>query len=276
MIGLDDILRIGEWVEKEVCLYENDVCLRRYYRFRSSRHYGGSAVGDVVGCNLSCLYCWCWRINSAHRGGTLLSPEEVVTELLSIARHNGYRVLRLSGGEPTLCFDHTVQVLEALKHLRHRKEVFVLETNGIVLGLRRDLVSMLRPYSSFLVVRVSLKGCSEGDFSRITGIEGSLFRYQIKAVENIISSGISCRVAIPVSLCSRESAAELMEELSNKIGGRFIDFLEPEVLVLYPSVVRRMCGKGLKPWMAFDPVSKKIAKGEEVVELFKRVCSQQD
>jgi uncharacterized Fe-S cluster-containing radical SAM superfamily protein len=31
---------------------------RKYYRFRSSRHYGGIVTADAVGCNILCAYCW--------------------------------------------------------------------------------------------------------------------------------------------------------------------------------------------------------------------------
>ena len=32
--------------------------LRKYYRFRTDRWYGGIATADCVGCGLICKFCW--------------------------------------------------------------------------------------------------------------------------------------------------------------------------------------------------------------------------
>lgn len=270
----DIILRLSKYVEEEVCITHNRWVLRRYYRFRSSKNYGGSAVGDVVGCNLRCVYCWCKKVNTKPWVGSYEPPHNVVEKLLSIARAKGYNVVRLSGGEPTLCFNHLIQVINLFSHQRNEKEVFILETNGLLLGLNEDLSAELKPYSRFLVVRISLKGCTEEDFEKITCLEGSIYSNQIKAVENLSANNIPYIVAVPVSLCSRQGLSRLLEILSRRIGEHVLNVLEQEILILYPSVVNSICRKNLKPWIAYDPVKNKKVEGDELDELLKKRCRE--
>jgi len=54
--GYDPIVRASR-VSELVCRSEGGVESRLYYRFRADRWYGGIATGDVIGCNLSCVFC---------------------------------------------------------------------------------------------------------------------------------------------------------------------------------------------------------------------------
>lgn len=269
---LDVIQKLSKHVEEEVCDTQNNWVLRRYYRFRSSKNYGGSAVGDVVGCNLGCAYCWCKRINAKPWVGSYELPQNVVEKLLSIARAKGYKVIRLSGGEPTLCFNHLVQVISLFGYWRSKEEVFILETNGLLLGLSEDLSAKLKPYDRFLVVRVSLKGCTEEDFKMLTGLDSSIYDNQIKAIENLSINNIPYIVAVPVSLCSKQGFSKLLKILSRRIGEHVLSALEQEVLILYPSIVKDICRKNLKPWIAYDPIGKKKITGDELDGLLKERC----
>ncbi|MEM4789652.1 MAG: radical SAM protein [Ignisphaera sp.] len=273
---LDIVPRLSKYVEEKVCITRDLWVLRRYYRFRPSKNYGGSAVGYIVGCNLSCVYCWCKKINTKPWIGSYELPNNVVEKLLSIARARGYNVVRLSGGEPTLCFNHLIQVINLFSYRRKEREIFILETNGLLLGLNEDLSAEFKPYSKFLVVRISLKGCTEEDFEKITSLNGFVYSSQVKAIENLSVNNIPYIVAIPISLCSRQGLSRLLEVLTRKIGEHILNVLEQEVLILYPSVVDDMCRKNLKPWIAYDPVEKKKIKGDEVDELFKRRCREID
>jgi uncharacterized Fe-S cluster-containing radical SAM superfamily protein len=275
MVKIEDLLKITKNVENSVCIEDGGVILRRYYRFRSSRNYGGSAVGDVIGCNLACVYCWCWSINSKLRIGVFKKPIDVVEKLLNIARENKFKIVRLSGGEPTLCINHLVDVLKIFIELR-RLERFILETNGLLLGIYEDYVHMLKPFGSSIIVRVSIKGCTEEDFEKITGYDRNIFYLHIKAIDNLDREGIPYIIAIPVSFCSRKGFAKLIEILSNYIGENVFNFIEPEVLTLYPSIVQRLCKKGLKPWILYDPTTRrKISRGE-VDKFFEKLCREQN
>lgn len=271
-----DILSVTRSIEREVCLERGEQILRRYYRFRSSRHYGGSAVADVIGCNLACAYCWFWKVNSKPWLGTLEPPMSVVKNLLSIARSRGYKVIRLSGGEPTLCFKHLIQVLDIFSSMRYADELFILESNGVLLGLYREFIDMLVGYKGFLVVRISLKGCTKEEFEVITGVDGSVYDYQINALRHLASSPLRFLIAIPMSFCTKGSFAKLLEQLSKILGELLVEVLEPEVVILYPSTIERLCRKGLRPWIAIDPSSKRRIREGELDELFRRGCSEAD
>ncbi|MEM4682169.1 MAG: radical SAM protein [Ignisphaera sp.] len=273
MLKLENVLDTMKYVEKIVANEENGVYLRRYYRFRASKHYGGSAVADTVGCMFNCIYCWSWKANHNLGKGFMMKPIDVVKELISIARSRGYNFIRISGGEPTLGFQHLIQVIEAFSRFRERNNVFILETNGLLLGLEKSFVEILKDFRDIVMLRISLKGCSEEEFERITGIEGSVHTYQIKAVENIIDSGFRLRIAVPISFCTRESFSMLLEKLSH-IDSSTIYMLDPEIVVLYPSVVKRLCLRDLKPWIAVDPIELKKIMGDEIYELFKKRCRE--
>jgi len=51
--------------------------LRKYYRFRWARHYGGIATADCVGCCLRCLFCRPFNvICHPETTGTFFTPEQ--------------------------------------------------------------------------------------------------------------------------------------------------------------------------------------------------------
>ncbi|MDP2767466.1 MAG: radical SAM protein, partial [Candidatus Methanoperedens sp.] len=105
---------------------------RKYYRFRSSRFYGGTATADCVGCCLRCVFCWSWNVVAKPQEyGRFYSPQEVAGKLIAIAKKEKLRKLRISGNEPTLCREHLIRVLELIP----QDYLFILETNGILIQL---------------------------------------------------------------------------------------------------------------------------------------------
>jgi len=134
---------------------------RKYYRFRATPFYGGIATADCVGCCLKCLFCWSWHVmTQPEKTGRFYSPEEVVRNLLSIARKKGFNQARVSGNEPTLHRSHLLQVLQLIP-----KEIqFILETNGILIGHDPSYAKDLSRFPN-LHVRVSLKGARREDCS---------------------------------------------------------------------------------------------------------------
>ena len=107
---------------------------RKYYRFRADRFYGGIATADCMGCNMDCAFCWSYRTRiHPERFGDFYTPEEVTERLVKIAREHGFRAVRISGNEPTLCKSHLLDVIRAVE-LSDQTLLFVLETNGIKLG----------------------------------------------------------------------------------------------------------------------------------------------
>ncbi len=199
----DPLERAGV-VSRQVCRG----VLRKYYRFRATRFYGGSATADCVGCNLKCFYCWSGRVRDRpwldYMG--FFSPGEVASRLLEIAGRRGFRILRISGNEPLLCREHLIRVLECLAD-RMGGRIFVLETNGTLLNY--ETARMLRPFKDFIHVRVSMKGACEREFNMVTGAKG--FNLQVKALENLYNAGISCNAAIMAELTTVETLMKVRE-----------------------------------------------------------------
>ncbi len=250
-IGYDPI-ELGYLVERRVCRNLGSRVVRRYYRFRGGRWYGGIATGDVVGCNLRCRFCWSWRSGSyVTDTGVFKSPEEVASILRGIARRRRYSQVRLSGGEPTLCFDHLTQVIEEIPN----RLTFIIETNGLLLGVKPELVRKLSRFEN-LVVRVAIKGTSPEEFNRLTGAKPEYFEAQIKALENLLREGFEpgkeFYPAVMLSFSTSENIKSLLERLAS-IHPLLPHEIDPEFVILYPHVKELLRRFKLKPLKAYDP-----------------------
>jgi len=256
-----DPLQLLEHVRKLVVRRRDNVEERKYYRFRPSRFYSGSAVADSVGCILRCGFCWSWRPNSRPTTyGEFYDPRAVASKLINIARARGYRYARISGGEPTVSRRHLVQVLEEFESMNFgREQVFILETNGILIGYDPTYARDLAPFR-FLHVRVSIKGCTPQVFEKVTGAKRDAFELQLRALKNLLDVGVSAHPAVMISFCSKEDVEYLVERL-REIDERLPYELEDEIVILYPHVVELMKSRGLRPRIAIDPRSWSYVSG---------------
>ena len=244
-----DPLKLTEAVRKIVVRSIGEVELRKYYRFRGGRWYGGIATADSVGCNLRCRFCWSWRPrDNMSKYGRFYTPKEVYMRLISIASKRGYRQLRVSGGEPTIGRKHLLQLLELLEETNY---LFILETNGILLGAQRDYAKELSKFKN-IHVRVSLKGCTPEEFAKLTGAKPEAFNLQLNALKNLIDYGVSTHPAVMLSFSSKESLEMLIEKL-REIDNELVEELEPEYVFLYPHVIELLKRHGLKPRIAYSP-----------------------
>ena len=226
-----DFIELAKIVSKER--------LRKYYRFRWAKFYGGIATADCVGCCLRCIFCWSWDIvNHPETVGRFYSPEHVASELIKIARKHHGGQMRVSGNEPTLNRQH---LLELLTHIPSHYR-FILETNGILLGMDRTYCRDLGRFPN-VHVRLSLKGCNGRQFALLTGMDESWFELQIKALENLLAEGVPCHPAVMVSFSEKGAVAGLIDRLSD-IDPRLAD-IEEEDLILYPPVEDRLHRAGL-------------------------------
>lgn len=222
MPGFDSI-KLSKETEKIVC---QDL-KRKYYRFRKAKFYGGICTADCVGCNLRCTYCWARKIVlNPQKSGEFISPEGVVGKLVKCSRRTGYKLMRISGNEPTICKKHLIRVLEILPS----KYDFILETNGILIGYDDSFAKELSRFKN-LHVRVCLKGVDEESFSKITGAEEKAFGYQLKALENLLKSGCSFHPAI-TNIFKEEDYLKLKKAL-DKISEDLYNQLEIEPYVPY-------------------------------------------
>ncbi len=220
---------------------------RRYYRFRPARFYGGIGTADCVGCCLRCLFCWSWdKVLKPGRYGKFYSPQQVVGRLTSIAYKKGFRQVRISGNEPTLARDHLLQILDQIPG----DILFILETNGILIGQDSTYARDLSRFEN-LYVRVSMKGTSEPEFTRLTGAESSGFRLQMGALENLARFNVTTHPAVMVSFSTPENIKGFKRRLG-EIHEDFEDF-EVEELALYGTVEERLMKAGLEYDMAHEP-----------------------
>lgn len=220
---------------------------RRYYRFRPARFYGGIATADCLGCNLRCVFCWAWReVHHAPVWGRLYEPEAVAARLTAIARERHYSQVRVSGNEPTLVMPHLLEVLARLP----KEYAFILETNGLVLGAEKEWARELAAFPQ-VFVRVSLKGCTPEEFSRLTGAHPGAFELPFLALENLLAAGVDCHAAVMLSFSPPEARTALRKRLA-AIHPALADF-EAEELILYPPVAARLARRGIKYLSAWLP-----------------------
>lgn len=216
--------------------------LRKYYRFRAARFYGGIATADCVGCNLACVFCWSLAPRRNPGGvGHFYSPEQVFDKLDRIARKHGYSQLRVSGNEPTIGKQHLLRLLGLIGLGNYS---FILETNGILLGADASYARELAGFER-LHVRISLKGCDAGQFSLLTGAKPGAFELQLTALRNLLDAGVSCHPAIMQELAPEEKLDELKRRLG-VIDRSLVGALEFERLIPFPYVMRELARHGIE------------------------------
>ncbi len=221
--------------------------LRKYYRFRPARFYGGIATADCVGCFLRCIFCWSWNeVVRPDACGQFYSPEQVAKNLLAIARKKHFQRIRISGNEPTLAREHLLKVLGLIPS----DLLFILETNGILIGYDESYARELSRFKN-VYVRVSLKGTTEEEFSRLTGCRPEDFSLQLKAIENSYRAGVEVQPAAMVSFSFSAGIAALGKRLG-QIAPELGD-IEIEEVVLYGDVEERLRKTNLNCGAAYTP-----------------------
>lgn len=246
MQGYDPIA-LSERVEERVSRYRKGVLERRYWRIRSTRHYGGNVAGDVVGCNLRCAFCWAWKFSHYTDKGFYLSPQRAAEE---IVKAGPYRIARLTGGEPTIAWEHTRMLAELLVRNNY---LFVLETNGILIGAGRiDLKEIPRG----VFIRVSIKAPTPEAFYRVTGARSDAWYYQIRALERLVEAGFTpgrdFRASVVLGVAPKREYAGLFEKLAS-IHSDLVTTIEPEEIILYPHVEELVKRRGLRLYHSRKP-----------------------
>ncbi len=218
--------------------------LKKYYRFRRDRWYGGIITADTAGCGLDCNFCWV-RSDELRKGGgkgDFLSPDEVAAKFFALIQENKIYQVRISGGEPTIGRRHLLRLLGLFQNKRIR---FILESNGILIGADESYAEDLALFP-FVHVRISLKGCSEGEFARMTGADPKGFNLQLAALKNLVKAGVSANPAVMISFSTKEAIDRLYGVIW-KIDPRLHSDIEREEVILYPHVQARLEKCGLLP-----------------------------
>ena len=219
---------------------------RKYTKFYKVGVYGGISTGYTVGCFLRCLYCWVdWSRDFPESHGRFYAPRQVFENLVTKAKKKRINKLRISGGEPTLCKDHLMQVLQYVKDTKY---LFILETNGILLGHDSDYARELERFSSNLHVRVSLKAGTPGGFQKRTGAVGKFYELPLLAVKNLAQTKLEFHVACMSDprLMPKEERHVIIWKLK-EMG--YQGYLEDEYCDPYPTAQARMekAGSDLLP-----------------------------
>lgn len=204
-----------------------------------------------MGCNLRCKFCWSWRVrDNAARVGEWYHPWEVAEKIVAIAKRRGYRYVRVSGGEPTISFDHLLEVIRRVEEL-DASLVFILETNGILIGADEKKAEALSSFRN-VHVRVSLKGCTSRDFAMLTGAVESAFELQVRALEHLAKYGVSTNPAVMMSFSDPRDCEELRERLGS-VSFAYYEGFEEEYVFLYRHVEELLRRHGLRPRVAYRP-----------------------
>lgn len=236
--------------EKLVTRLSSDGQEKKYYRIRPARWYGGIVTADCVGCGLTCRFCWVPNAVMFHptEVGKFYTPDRIANSLVVLARKRRLNQLRVSGGEPTIGKSHLLQLLNKLQGKGYH---FILETNGIPIARNENYAKELSKYN-FIHVRVSLKGCNEQEFAKLTGAKPEGFTLQLKSLQNLSEAGVSCHPSVMASFSPRKSIHTLTARL-RQISPNFAEDIEIEELILYPHVINRMEKYGLRIFQGTDP-----------------------
>jgi len=228
-----DPIQLAKMTEMIVCRGSS----RKYTAFYKVGVYGGISTGYTVGCCLRCIYCWVeWSRDFPESHGKFFTPQQVFQNLLLKAKKKRVSKLRISGGEPTICKDHLLQVLE---FVRSTDYLFMLETNGILLGHDQNYAKELDRFSRNLHVRVSLKAGTAEGFQRRTGAVGKFYELPYLAVRNLAQTNLEFHVACMSDprVMPKEERVAMLQKLK-EVGYR--GYLEEEYCDPYPTSVVRL------------------------------------
>jgi uncharacterized Fe-S cluster-containing radical SAM superfamily protein len=247
-------LELAKETEKIVTRQGNEGLERKYTDFYSVPVYRGIATGYAAGCCLRCIYCWSnWSRDFPEKFGSFYSPLQVAQKLFKAAEegivYSDYwrklipkvNKLRLSGCEPTIGKEHLLAVLKFVKESKY--PLFILETNGIILGNDRDHVKRLAEFKDKLYVRVSFKAATPEGFTQRTGAIGEFYELPFKALRYLLDEGIDARAAAMTDSRimpkeERELLIQMLDEIDPK--ANYANTLEEEVIDAYDTTIKRL------------------------------------
>lgn len=235
-----DPLEIVHKTEEIVCKGKS----RKYTDFYCAGVYGGISTGYTVGCCLRCVFCWVnWSRDFPFKAGKFYSPQEVSFNLTNYARRRKVKKIRISGGEPTLCPEHFISVLDLIDEYHF---LFILETNGLLLGENPEYVDKLKKYEN-IHIRISLKAGNPEGFEKRTGAKGEFYELPFKAIEYLKQADISFHVAAMTDprIMPRDEREMMLVKLKST---GYQDYLEEERCDPYSSAVKRLKKAGFKLW----------------------------
>ncbi len=249
-----DPLKLAKETEKIVTRLGDEGLERKYTDFYCVPVYRGIATGYAVGCCLRCFYCWSnWSRDFPEKFGIFYSPRQVAQRLFKAAEegivYSDYwrRVipkvdrLRISGCEPTIGMEHLIKLLEYVNESKY--PLFILKTNGIILGSDRGYVKKLAEFKSKLYVRVSFKAATPEGFTWRTGAMGEFYELPFKALRYLLDEGVYARAAAMTDSRvmpreERKLLIQMLDEIDPE--ANYPKTLEEEIIDPYDTTVKRM------------------------------------
>ena len=248
-------LKLAEETEKMMTRQGEDGLERKYTDFYSVPVYRRIATGYAVGCCLRCFYCWSdWSRDFPEKFGQYYSPRQAAQMLFKAAEkgitYSDYwrkiiqkvDKLRLSGCEPTIGKEHLLNLLHYVEESKCK--LFILETNGIILGNDKNYVKRLSEFKDKLYVRVfSIKAATPEGFTQRTGAIGEFHKLPFQALKNLLDEGIYARTAamtderiMPKE--ERRILIQMLDEIDPK--ANYPKTLEEEVIDAYDTTIKRI------------------------------------
>ena len=186
-----------------------------------------------------------WCRDFPEKYGKFYSPSEAFQNLTRVARKAQVFQLRLSGAEPTIGKAHLLGILKNVEYSPF--QLFILETNGILLGADPDYVLDIARFKK-VHTRVSLKAGTPEAFTRKTGAVPDSFELPFQGIQNLIEAGASFHVAAmsaDLRVVDRNERQSLLDRLAS-IDPSLIDNLEEEVVNPYHNTLERLKNVGVK------------------------------
>jgi uncharacterized Fe-S cluster-containing radical SAM superfamily protein len=247
-------LKLAEETERIVTRMGPEGLERKYTDFYSVPVYGGIATGYAVGCCLRCIYCWSnWSRDFPEKFGEFYSPKNSAKNLFKAAEEgitystywrkliSKINKLRLSGCEPTIGKAHLLSLLNIIEESKY--SLFILETNGLLIGADKNYAKQLAEFKNKLYVRVSFKAATPEGFTQRTGAIGEYYELPFKALNYLLNEGIYARAAAMtdpkiMNKNERKILIERLEEIDPK--ANYKETLEEEVIDAYDTAVKRL------------------------------------
>jgi len=250
-----DPIELAKETEKIVTRKGEEGLERKYVGIYCAPVYGGIATGYAVGCCFRCIYCWTnWSRDFPENYGRFYSPKEVAQSLFKAAekgitsrgwerfKHIKVDKLRISGCEPTIAKEHLLSVLKYIKDSKY--SLFILETNGLLLGADKNYVKELIEFKNKLYVRISFKAATPEGFTQRTGAISDFYELPFKALEYLLSEEIYARPAAMTDprVMPEEERKILIKKLSeiDPIIARNPSALEEEQMDAYETSIMRL------------------------------------
>jgi len=231
---------------------------RKYEAFYATGVYGGIATGYCVGCCFRCIFCWVsMGRDYPERFGQFYSAEQAFNQLKAAAHKHRVNKLRISGAEPTLGKEHLLSLLEHVEASEFPR--FILETNGILLGIDKDYVQKISRFTK-PHVRVSLKAGTPEAFRKKTGAQQEAFEIPFQAIRNLLDYNVSFHVAAMSAdprIVTPQERQNLIRKLA-EIDQRLVLNLEEEVMDAYDTTLARLKLAGWKVEWPLKSVYKPI------------------